>query len=1120
MHQQEIDSARSARRQITDSLNALRIYRQSPAYKDSVTQARARSLDSMRAVRQRLSDSIRLERERVRDSMVLARQQVRDSMQAALDSTRIARERELAAAKAARERTQDSLQAARAYRQSPQFKDSVAAAREHRRDSLAAVRKAQTDSIRDAQQQVLDSMRTAREAYNDSMRVVMDSIKAERQRLQDSLTLVREQRADSMNKVREARKLEREEREEERKEKRKLALELKIKEKQENYSNEKMLRKKWTLPRKVIQNTFTRYNYYYNANLKMEEALANMQIIASKNYDSLIALYPFNPDVDSGKLGADMDSIISKASLGIQIHDPRSKWQDDLFLILGQAFYYKADYDNAEASFKYIVARAEEQEKEAARKKKNKEKSKLPESYGEAEKTGLAKALSHTSAKNEAMLWLAHTFSQEGEYDQASMLINMLGNDAQFPERLGGRLALEQAFLLLQSGRSAAAIPYLDTVLEDKEIPEWLRQRSGYLAAQLLQEEHKFEAANALYRRTLNLHPELEMEFYARKNIAFNNLKTSTNGEETRQMLEKMAAEAKYRSFYDQIHFALAQADFSENQPEAGIENLRKSIAFSQNNTRQKGYSYAALGDEFYGQRDYVAAKNAYDSAAMFLTKNDEPAFSTILKRGASLNHITAPGLQVKTSDSLIQLAGLSEKEQRDIIRRFIRQMERLQSDSLFRAQNANNTPPPADMNNNRGGSWYFANSSQVQQGMNAFRQKWGNRKLSDNWRRSSQQNLAGSGDSGTESGYEDNDIALYDEDELFEAIPNSPEALEATKKDLEAALFLLGKGFFTYLEDYGNALATFDTLDKRFPNHQHPDETLYMRYIIALRQNNPEAADRYLQQLSTRFPDSEWTRNILSAATGSGESGAEKNKITGIDLSAVQAHYDSTYVLLGNGAYGEALAMVVDSKERFPQQHPLVGRYTIVEALATAGTGDYSTADTLLSQFILQHPADSLTAFAQTALNYIKNRKSAPPSQSADSLQRRPAGEADVAQEFTFAWESGHYIIVAAPADNRLFALKAGVLDFNLLKHAGDKLSTTMTMLNPDNNLLIVKPFETGAAAKMYLNTLKKERELFREYENKDYSIWLISESNYRKLLTDKDPKAYDAFYKKRYPK
>ena len=76
------------------------------------------------------------------------------------------------------------------------------------------------------------------------------------------------------------------------------------------------------------------------------------------------------------------------------------------------------------------------------------------------------------------------------------------------------------------------------------------------------------------------------------------------------------------------------------------------------------------------------------------------------------------------------------------------------------------------------------------------------------------------------------------------------------------------------------------------------------------------------------------------------------------------------------------------------------------------------------------------------------------------------------------------------------------------------------MTMLNPENNLLLVKPFETGADAKLYMNTLQKEKNLFREYERKDYNIWLISETNYTKLLADKDISAYDTFYKKSYPK
>src|SRR5690606_29223548 len=153
-------------------------------------------------------------------------------------------------------------------------------------------------------------------------------------------------------------------------------------------------------------------------------------------------------------------------------------------------------------------------------------------------------------------------------------------------------------------------------------------------------------------------------------------------------------------------------------------------------------------------------------------------------------------------------------------------------------------------------------------------------------------------------------------------------------------------------------------------------------------------------------------------------------------------------------------------------------------------------------------YPGDSLSAFAQNALNYIRNRKTNPAVQNPGSAGSGDAGS-DTA--FKFEWSSSHFLVILAPADNRLFALKSGILDFNRLNYAGEKLSTTMTMLNPENNVLIVKPFESGAAAKTYMNTLRKEKKLFREYEGQDYTMWLISQDNYRKLLIDKDPAGYE---------
>src|SRR5690606_22403692 len=133
-------------------------------------------------------------------------------------------------------------------------------------------------------------------------------------------------------------------------------------------------KKRWTAPRKVLQNTFTRYNYYFNANLKMKEAEENMRRVKRDNFDMLITLFSFNPDVDSAKLKSDMDTIIQKTSMGIQLHDPRGKWQDDLYMIMGQAYYYKGDYENAANAFKFVIHEAEKARKEKLKKDKDAKK--------------------------------------------------------------------------------------------------------------------------------------------------------------------------------------------------------------------------------------------------------------------------------------------------------------------------------------------------------------------------------------------------------------------------------------------------------------------------------------------------------------------------------------------------------------------------------------------------------------------------------------------------------------------------------------------------------------------------------------------------------------------------
>ena len=517
------DSVKLARKHVTDSLATIRAYRESKHYKDSVATVRQNRLDSIKAERTAYNDSVRTERTRV------------------LDSARAERTAALEAIRAVQKKRADSLAVIRAYKTSKRYKDSVAISRQQRLDSARIARQEFNDSLRTVRQRILDSATAARKHINDSLTLV-------RTQRADSLAKVRKERADSLAKKKEERERYKKSQEKKKEEKMELALKIKIEKKHKAWSNEKMLKKKWSLPRRVLQNTFTRYNYYFNAERKMDEALDNMQRMNRENYDSTIALFPFDPDRDSTKLASDMDSIIQKASLGIQIHDPRTKWGDDLYLLLGQAYYYKGDYENAETAFRYIISmnqqRKAKEQKEAAR--KDRKRSKEPVSVVEKEESGTLDFLKHKSVNNEAILWLARTYTEAHKEGEAESILDLLESDKNFSEQSKGRVALEKAYLNLGRDNYREASDQLTIVNADNELPDWIRMRAAYLNGQLLNEQGKYAEASTQFQNVIDLKPKIEMDFYARKNLAYNKMQEGGDQEEAMAGLKKMLNDGKY----------------------------------------------------------------------------------------------------------------------------------------------------------------------------------------------------------------------------------------------------------------------------------------------------------------------------------------------------------------------------------------------------------------------------------------------------------------------------------------------------------------------------------------------------------------------------------------------
>lgn len=1123
-----LDSTRAVRKSFSDSLAAMRKYRGSKRYKDSVTRSREDRLSGIRNEIKARTDSAREVRTR------------------ALDSTKAIRMEALAERKAFMKQRSDSLAAIRKYRNSRRYADST-----------KVVKQARVDSIRQKREIFLDSSRAARttllEAQKADRKRILDSGKAVRKIFLDSLTAMRKVRTDSIAAKKLAREKQSEINQKQKDAKRKLSLELKINKKREAWNNEKMLKKRWGFPRRPLQNLFTHYNYYFNANRKMEEAKKNMERLARDDYDGPpIRLFSFNPDTDSSKLVSDMDSVIQKTSLGVQIHDPRVKWSDDLYLLLGQAYYYKGNYDEALNTFKYVISlrnrykTREQKQKEATRRRKSKE----VETFVEKDKKGVLSFAKHKSVHNQGLLWMARTYTQSGKFEEAQAVLDLLSTDSNFPERLEGELALEQSFLALQQNNTRAAMESLQLVSADKGTDNFMRRRAAYLAGQLLAERGNYAAAAAQFDKVSDLHPKLEMDFYAKKNKTYNLMKAGGDQEETIAALKKLLRDNKYEPYYEQIYFVLGQASASNGDVEEAVNYLSKSTQSSKTTKKQKAISFASLGNLYFNKGNYEGAKTAYDSAAHFaIAAEGDSSVALAISRGMVLDAVAKPSAVIRTNDSLLSLAALSESEQRTFVRRYIRKLAQAKSDSANAAQNAGvnavagaaPTTGPSTSGNVQ--TWYFANSGLMQQGYNEFRRKWGNRQLRDDWRRSGAANTDG-GIAGNNAitpsttGNQQDDVELDEEGLPTEAyllgiIPNTEERKNTAIAANQRAYVDLSTAYVQQFNDYNKGTATLDSLQSKYKNHPYGAEETYLRYLIALRETRLTEAQGIAAQLLLEFPESKWAKLVQPQETGN----LEQNLAAGSTASVYQEAYD----LVQARKYGEALAKVRIIETR--NERTFNSRTSIVKAMALAGAGNYDQADTVITQFLTDQPNDSLKTWAQKVQEFIKkqqrtqalvtdsikkvaalknptisaNTPLAVDSNTSSGTQTSPVVQKPEAYRFN-PTEPHLFVFVFGSMESRVMGVKAGLSDFNNIKFSEQKLSTYLEAISANKGLLITKGFTNTFKAKQYLKEFQSTSIMTREFKPEEYQVFLISESNLLKLKEDKDLEAYLNFYKQRY--
>lgn len=712
-------------------------------------------------------------------------------------------------------------------------------------------------------------------------------------------------------------------------------------------------KKKWTWKRKFFQNMATRFNYYFHAKQKLDRVVRTANRDGQDNYNILLPFYPYSLQSQGFSKG-ELDSVIDKTSMGIQLHDPRGKWIDDCFLLMGRAYFYEGDLENANKTFQYInITFAPKQKSEYKTVVGARENDQISIATNEKRK-GFFGRFKHVKARNDAFLWRARTLLEQKEYDEVQALLNLLNNDPKFPHRLEGGLAEVRAYSNYIQKRYPETIEPLQLAI-DKSHDRVARARMSFILGQLYVLQHRPDSALEQFRNVIGMKPDPMMDFQARLQIAKTNAETTGDIAKSIAGLHHMLRKQRFSRFRDGIYYTMGTL-VSAKDPEAAIGYMKQSLKVPSDNLMQRTLTYKGIADIYYDQRNYPDAKKYYDSTAGVMNKDFMDA-TTVNVRKDVLTEVVAKLDIIHREDSLQKIVAMSPSDRNIFLSKMAAVLKNEAADKKKKEVLA--AANPLDVNSmgmtgggaygpkEEKGDWYFYNASSKSSGYSEFKRRWGSRQPGDNWRRSQNGvvNAANSnapielteeGNANAAKGVPSDSVSV---DLLAAGLPLTPEKLAASEKSVKDAWFDLGKLYHDKLENYPLAIETYDSLLLLFPDHPRKPEVLYSLYIWNSKLNHTAQANQYKTMVLNQYGNTNFADIIRSGGLNNDVDVAKKKQIS--------VAYDAAYTAFREGRYSEAMAMKQQADSSFGFSF-LKPRFDLLEAMLIVKTDTLFATDSL----------------------------------------------------------------------------------------------------------------------------------------------------------------------------
>jgi len=672
----------------------------------------------------------------------------------------------------------------------------------------------------------------------------------------------------------------------------------------------------------------TKFNTLYNGNIAFEEGRVSLNDSYRDDYWEVL---PIERLEVSGEIKLDSEDnnpnfILAedKATKAIQKHSMDVKDEelnpqtDEAFLLLGKARYFDERYIPALEAFNYILNKYTQSDK-------------LNEATIWREKTNIRLENDELAIKNLKRLMKFEVLKDQ-EYADA-------------------RAMLAQAYINLN-------VP--DTAIQQLKVASYYTKsnpekgRYYYIIGQLYNQLGHKDSANYAYDKVIELNrksPRVYMinaEIQKIRNIEI----TPENKEEMLEYLTWLEENRENRPFLDKIFRQGAEFHLEQGSDSLAVAYFNKSLRATQNERKLNALNYENLAEYNFDRNGYKDSGAYYDSVLTNLDENTKKYRST-KKKLDNLEDVIKYEDIVQYTDSIITLYELPLDDRIAYFENHISELK-IAQEKAQKKEKDKITEGFASFAKSKGGKenkgkFYFYNITSLGYGQNEFKNKWGNRELSDDWRWSNKAVAQVSEATGELVAELPTDAQLTEEEKFsldfyMHRIPTEVSIIDSLRTERNFANYQLG---LIYKEKFKENLLASGKLESVLESN--PEERLilpskYNLYKIYEEEGSPLTANMK-DDIIANHPDSRYAKILLNPQA-----------VLADDSDSPEKRYQSLYKKYNDQEFLQVITASEENINRFTGD-AIVPKFGMLKANAIGRLQGFESFKEALNYVALTYP-------------------------------------------------------------------------------------------------------------------------------------------------------------------